>query len=168
VKLWNFFPSTDGVSGHLHVSQSVVCKMATVQERAHCVGWLSETKSVTQTQRNYRIQFNKQPPSDRAIKNWQRHWIFSCGVMSRAMCPEHPLKDLMSWRPISGMRSRLFQRTWATEHGKSSNIVWEFSVLPREPRSRSAEVNKKKRPEFQYDCAPQFFKTPKGLCGHTV
>jgi hypothetical protein len=34
--------------------------MATVQERARCVGWLFETKSVTQTQRNYRTQFNKQ------------------------------------------------------------------------------------------------------------
>jgi hypothetical protein len=27
-----------------------VCEMATVQERALCVGWLFETKSVTQTQ----------------------------------------------------------------------------------------------------------------------
>jgi hypothetical protein len=51
VKLWKFiFSSTDGISGHLYVSQSVVCEMATVQERARCVGWLFETKSVTQTQ----------------------------------------------------------------------------------------------------------------------
>jgi hypothetical protein len=40
---------TDGISGHLYVSQSV-CEMATVQERALCVGWLFETKSVAQTQ----------------------------------------------------------------------------------------------------------------------
>jgi hypothetical protein len=44
--------STDGISGHLYVFQSVVCEMATVQERALCVGWLFETKSVTLTQRN--------------------------------------------------------------------------------------------------------------------
>jgi hypothetical protein len=53
-----FLPPTDGISGHLYVSQSVVCEMASVQERARCVGWLFETKSVTQTQRNYRTQFN--------------------------------------------------------------------------------------------------------------
>jgi hypothetical protein len=33
-KLWKFFfMPTDGISGHLYVSQSVVCEMATVQER---------------------------------------------------------------------------------------------------------------------------------------
>jgi hypothetical protein len=37
VKLWKFFfPPTDGISGHLYVSQSVVCEMATVQVRALC------------------------------------------------------------------------------------------------------------------------------------
>jgi hypothetical protein len=60
--------------GHLYVSQSVVCEMATVQERALCVGWLFETKSVAQTQRNDRTQFNKQPPSDYAIRDWQRRF----------------------------------------------------------------------------------------------
>jgi hypothetical protein len=54
-----FLTPTDGISGHLYVSQSVVCEM----ERALCVGWLFETKSVTQTQRNYRTQFSKQPPT---------------------------------------------------------------------------------------------------------
>jgi hypothetical protein len=58
VKLWTFFAATDGISGHPCVSQPVVCEVATVQERAHCVGWLFETKSVTPTQRNYRTQFN--------------------------------------------------------------------------------------------------------------
>jgi hypothetical protein len=39
-----FLTSTDGMRAHLYVSQSVVCEMATVQERALCVGWLFETK----------------------------------------------------------------------------------------------------------------------------
>jgi hypothetical protein len=64
-----FLTPTDGISGHLYISQSVVYEMSTVQERALCVGWLFETKSVTQTQRNYRSQFNKQPPSDYAIRD---------------------------------------------------------------------------------------------------
>jgi hypothetical protein len=65
---------TDGISGHLYVSQSVVCEMVTVQECALCVGWLFERKSVTQTQRNDRTQFNKQPPSDYTIRDWQWHF----------------------------------------------------------------------------------------------
>jgi hypothetical protein len=51
--------------------------MATVQERALCVGWLFEAKSVTQTQRNDRTQFNKQPPSAYAIRDWQRRFLAS-------------------------------------------------------------------------------------------
>jgi hypothetical protein len=83
VKLWKFFlPPTDGISGHLYVSQSV-CEMATVQEGARCVGWLFETKSVTQTQRNYRTQFNKLPPSDNAIRDWQRRFLETGSVHDR-------------------------------------------------------------------------------------
>jgi hypothetical protein len=39
-----FMPPTDGISGHIDVSQSVVCEIATVHERARCVGWLFEKK----------------------------------------------------------------------------------------------------------------------------
>jgi hypothetical protein len=35
-----FLMPTDGISDHLYASQSVVTEMATVQERALCVGWL--------------------------------------------------------------------------------------------------------------------------------
>jgi hypothetical protein len=75
-----FLTPTDGISGHLYVSQSVVCEMATVQE---CVGWFFETKSVTQTQRNYRTQFNTQPPSDYAIRDWQRRFLETGSVHDR-------------------------------------------------------------------------------------
>jgi len=37
---------TDDVSVHRCVVHLVVSKMATAQERARCVGWLVETKSV--------------------------------------------------------------------------------------------------------------------------
>jgi hypothetical protein len=73
---------TDG-SGHLYVSQSVVCEMETVQERALCLGWLFETKSVTQTQQNYRTQFNKQHPSDYAIRDWLRRFLETGSVHDR-------------------------------------------------------------------------------------
>jgi hypothetical protein len=57
--------------------------MATVLERALCVGWLFETKSVTQTQRNYRTQYNKQPPSDYAIRDWQWRFLETGSVHDR-------------------------------------------------------------------------------------
>jgi hypothetical protein len=55
VKLWKFLLLiSDGISGHLYVTQSVICEMATMKERARYVGWFFEKKSVTQNQRNYR------------------------------------------------------------------------------------------------------------------
>jgi hypothetical protein len=74
-----FLTPTDGISCHLYVFQSVVCEM-TVQERALCVGWLFETKSVTQTRRSDRTQVDKQPPSDYAIRDWQRHFLATGSV----------------------------------------------------------------------------------------
>jgi hypothetical protein len=56
--------------------------------------------------------------------------VGSLGKMENVQTPSgHQLTDL-TWRPVSEMRSRLFQRACSTEHGKSSNI-WTFSVLPR-------------------------------------
>jgi hypothetical protein len=43
--------------------------MATVQKKAICV-FFSETKSVVKTQRRYRTQYGKYPPSDNAIRRW--------------------------------------------------------------------------------------------------
>lgn len=45
-------------------------KMASVQEKAMCVLWFFETKSVITTQRRYRTQYRKDPPSDNAIRRW--------------------------------------------------------------------------------------------------
>jgi hypothetical protein len=43
-----FLPPTDGISGHLYVSQSV-CDMATGQERARCVGWQRRSNALAST-----------------------------------------------------------------------------------------------------------------------
>jgi hypothetical protein len=44
--------------------------MATVQEKAMCVLWYFETKSVIKTQRRYRTQYAKDPASDNAVRRW--------------------------------------------------------------------------------------------------
>jgi hypothetical protein len=81
------------MSGHFYVSQSVVCETATVQECTLCVGWFFETKSVTQTQQNYRTQFNKQPPSDCAIRDWQRCFLETGSVHDRKRCGRPGVSD---------------------------------------------------------------------------
>jgi hypothetical protein len=144
---------TGGISGHLYVSQSVVCEMATLQQRARCVRWLFETKW------DISRKMDQQRRSNALVSTFTRHnttGFFSCGFMSRTMCSEHQLTDVLIWKPVSRLRSRLFQRTCSSEHGKSSNIVWTFSVLQREPTWRSTRSVK------------NFFKTQKGLCAQTV
>jgi hypothetical protein len=42
--------------------------MATVQEKAVCLLWFFETKSVIKMQRRYRTQYEKDPLSDNAIR----------------------------------------------------------------------------------------------------
>jgi hypothetical protein len=43
-------------------------KMATLQEKAMCVHWCFETKSVIEQQCRYRTQYGGDPPSDNAIR----------------------------------------------------------------------------------------------------
>ncbi|GBN32483.1 hypothetical protein AVEN_262031-1 [Araneus ventricosus] len=44
--------------------------MATEQEKAMCVLWVFETKSVITTQRRFRTTYKKDPPSDNSIRLW--------------------------------------------------------------------------------------------------
>lgn len=50
----------------------------------------------------------------------------SYGVMSRALLPK-----MMTWRSASPMWSWLFVLTCSSEHGKSLDLDWTLSVLPR-------------------------------------
>jgi hypothetical protein len=43
-------------------------------ETVICVLWFFETKSVTKTQRRYRTQHGKDPPSDKAIRRWVKQF----------------------------------------------------------------------------------------------
>jgi hypothetical protein len=137
---------TDGMSGHLYVSQSVVCEMATVQERALCVGWLFETKSVTQTQRNLRTQFNKQPPSDYAIRDWQQRFLETGSVHDRKR----------SGRPgVSDECVETIRASFVRSATKSTRRASRELLLP------SSTIHKVLH-------NTQFFKTLSGLCGHTA
>jgi transposase len=58
-------------------------KMATVREKAICVLWFFETKSDIKTQRRYRTQYGKDPPSDNAIRRWLKQFQETGSVQHR-------------------------------------------------------------------------------------
>jgi hypothetical protein len=120
--------------------------MATVQERALCVGWLFETKSVTQTQQNYLTQFNKQPPSDYAIRDWQQRFLETGSVHDRKR----------SGRPgVSDECVETIRASFVRSPTKSTCRASPELLLPRSTIHKVLHNT-------------QFFKTPSGLCGHTV
>jgi hypothetical protein len=84
--------------------------MATVQERAQCVGWLFEAKSVTQTQRNYR---------NALASTFTRHnttGFFPVGYVKSNVfrTPVNGLDDLKTRNrnAISAIPADMLHRTW--------------------------------------------------------
>jgi hypothetical protein len=67
------------------------------------------------------------------------------GFFPVGLCSEHQLTDLMNWRPVFGMRSRLFQPICSTEHDKARISSGCYPCYQRSPHT---EVSKK-RPEFR-------------------
>jgi transposase-like protein len=57
--------------------------MASVQEKAMCVLWFFEMKSVVKTQRRYATQYGKDPPSDNAIRRWLKQFQETGSVLHR-------------------------------------------------------------------------------------
>ncbi|GBL98297.1 hypothetical protein AVEN_174091-1 [Araneus ventricosus] len=57
--------------------------MATVQEKAMCVLWYFETKSVITTQRRFRTTYKKDPPSDNSIRRWLTQFQETGSVLHR-------------------------------------------------------------------------------------
>ena len=49
--------------------------MASLQEKAECVTWFIETKSVTKTRRNYQRKYGKVPPSRPSIYRWHKRFV---------------------------------------------------------------------------------------------
>jgi hypothetical protein len=107
------------------------------------VGRLFETKSVTQTQQNYRTQFNKQHSSDYAIRDWQRRFLETGSIHDRKRSGRLGVSDECVETTIYRLYETL-QNPHVELH--AANRIWLA----------------------QFVCAPQFFKTPSGLCGHTV
>ena len=57
------------------------CKMAIPQEKTQCISWFIETKSDVQTQRKYRTNYGRDPPSRPSIYRWYRKFIETGSVL---------------------------------------------------------------------------------------
>ncbi|GBN60650.1 hypothetical protein AVEN_254379-1 [Araneus ventricosus] len=57
--------------------------MATVQEKAMCVLWFFETKSVITTQRRFRTTYKEDPSSDNSIRRWLTQFQETGSVLHR-------------------------------------------------------------------------------------
>lgn len=57
--------------------------MASPSERAFCVMWFFESKSVTQVQRNFRTKYGKHPPSRNSIIAWKNKFLETGSVLDR-------------------------------------------------------------------------------------
>ena len=64
-------------------------KMSSNQEKAQCVIWFAESKSVTTVRRNYRRQYHKDPPSENSVRAWYRTFLDRGSVcdLPRSGCP---------------------------------------------------------------------------------
>jgi hypothetical protein len=84
--------------------------MTTVQEKAICVLWFFETKSVIKMQRRYRTQWGKNLPSDNAIRCWLKQFQETGNVLHRKG----------AGRPISSMKMLIESRKRFLEAHKTS------------------------------------------------
>jgi hypothetical protein len=120
--------------------------MVTGGTRALCGMAFWDKKSVTQTQRNYRAQFSKQPPSDYAIRDWQRCFLATGSVHDRKRSGRPRVRD----ECVETIRASFVRSPTKSTHRASRELL-----LPRSTIHKVLHNT-------------QFFKTLSGLCGHTV
>ncbi|KAG7158324.1 putative Helix-turn-helix domain-containing protein 3 [Homarus americanus] len=68
--------------------------MASNQEKAQCVVWFAESKSVTTVQRQYRQRYGKEPPSNPALGQvsfWKQAAFVTCPEVDAQGCLKSPL-----------------------------------------------------------------------------
>ena len=58
-------------------------KMSTPQEKAQCVSWFIETKSVIQAQQNFGGKYGKKPPARPTIRAWHKKFMETGSVLQR-------------------------------------------------------------------------------------
>jgi hypothetical protein len=89
--------------------------MATVQEKAMCILWFFETKSVIKMQLRYRTQYGKDPPSDNAIRRWVKQFQETGGVLGRPSTSREVIDQI--------------QEVWTSYVPREAHIFKLFNIL---------------------------------------
>ncbi|GFU74138.1 DUF4817 domain-containing protein [Trichonephila clavipes] len=105
--------------------------MAGRVKKAQCVAWFTETKSDTQTQRNYRTTYGESPPSRSSIPykvqilhaikpdDYAKRYGFAVDMLHRLVADEHFLNRILfsdeSTFHVSGMVNKHNVRFWGSE-----------------------------------------------------
>ncbi|PNF20647.1 hypothetical protein B7P43_G03034 [Cryptotermes secundus] len=96
-------------------------------ERARCVFWFEETKSVTQVRRKFRTQYHKEPPSRPTVYSWHKNFV-QTGCSVRLAKP--PGRTRVSDATVEQIRenfvrsSRKSRRRASRETGIPNVTVW--------------------------------------------
>ncbi|GBM49675.1 hypothetical protein AVEN_262475-1 [Araneus ventricosus] len=61
----------------------VILKLTSPSEKANCVGWYFESKSIVKVQRNFHTKFNKPPPSRNSIFSWHKKFLETGSVLDK-------------------------------------------------------------------------------------
>jgi len=104
-------------------------KMATFTgaERARCVFWFEETKSVTQVQRNFRTKYRKEPPSRPKLYSWHTNFVQTGCSVRHAKSPGRPCVSdatVEQLRESFVRRPRKSTRLASRETGIPNVTVW--------------------------------------------
>ncbi|KAG8296099.1 hypothetical protein J6590_065086 [Homalodisca vitripennis] len=67
--------------------------MASVQEKARCVLWFHESRSVITVQRRFRLEYGRNPPSNNSIKRWYRQFEQTGSVQHRKGAGRPPVSE---------------------------------------------------------------------------
>jgi hypothetical protein len=101
-------------------------KIATVQEKATCVLWFFDRKSVIKMRRYYRTEYGKALPSDNAIRRWLKQFQETGSVLHRkgARRPSTSQEDVDRIQEAFARSPQTLTRRASLQLGIPQTTVW--------------------------------------------
>ena len=109
--------------------------MTTPQKKAQCVSWFIETKSDVQTQRNYRSNYGRDPPSRLSIRLWHKKFmetgtLFDTRRSGQPRTSEENIERVRQAFQRSPMKSiRTAARHWNYHVQQCKSPTQEFKIV---------------------------------------
>lgn len=147
-------------------------KMATADEKAQCVQWFIQTKSDTQTRRNFRNRYGRDPPSRSSIRAWYDKFLLTGSLLDkrRSGRPKTPndsirrVRETFTHSPTISIRASakqlLIPRSTVHKILRKNLKLYPYKlqlVQALEPNDRP------RRTEFAFDMLEQIAEDPNFL-----